>query len=165
MICKDKDSRKGIKPEKKGFSPRNLKYMRKFAEIWPSETIVQRCVAQLSWRHNICLMEKVKEPIRRLVYAMAAKYSLESVNMPIGILPSIEEIEAKLNSKEDVLWGRDGNIRNSPIIIGELKKHLKMSAIQFVSLWKSCHQRKNSVNYSKNQRKNKVWKISTLYKV
>lgn len=59
-------------PELKGFSPRNLKYMRKFAEVWPDEEIVQRCVAQLSWRHNICLMEKIKEPNRRLVYAMAS---------------------------------------------------------------------------------------------
>ena len=59
-------------PEMHGFSPRNLKYMRRFAEIWPDETIVQRCVAQLPWRHNICLMEKVSEPNRRLAYAMGA---------------------------------------------------------------------------------------------
>ena len=59
-------------PEMGGFSPRNLKYMRRFAEEWPDESIVQRSVAQLPWRHNICLMEKVKEPNRRLAYAMAA---------------------------------------------------------------------------------------------
>ena len=59
-------------PEMHGFSPRNLKYMRRFREIWPDEEIVQRTVAQLPWRHNICLMEKVKEPNRRLAYAMAA---------------------------------------------------------------------------------------------
>ena len=38
-------------PEMKGFSPRNLKYMQRFAKLWPDETIVQRCVAQLPWRH------------------------------------------------------------------------------------------------------------------
>ena len=59
-------------PEMQGFSPRNLKYMRRFAGLWPDEQIVQRYVAQLPWRHNICLMEKVKEPNRRLAYAMAA---------------------------------------------------------------------------------------------
>lgn len=59
-------------PEMKGFSPRNLKYMQRFAKLWPDETIVQRSVAQLPWRHIICLMEKVSEPNRRLVYAMAA---------------------------------------------------------------------------------------------
>ena len=59
-------------PEQQGFSPRNLKYMRRFAELWPDEQIMQRTVAQLPWRHNICLMEKVKEPNRRLAYALAA---------------------------------------------------------------------------------------------
>lgn len=59
-------------PEMHGFSPRNLKYMRRFAEAWPDDQIVQRTVAQLPWRHNICLLEKVKEPNRRLAYAMAA---------------------------------------------------------------------------------------------
>jgi hypothetical protein len=43
-----------------------------FCEIWPDEEIVQRTVAQLPWRHNICLMEKVKEPNRRLAYDMAS---------------------------------------------------------------------------------------------
>lgn len=59
-------------PELNGFSPRNLKYMQRFAKLWPNETIVQRSVAQLPWRHNICLMEKVEEPNRRLAYALAA---------------------------------------------------------------------------------------------
>jgi len=53
-------------PEMHGFSPRNLKYMRLFAESWPNPEIMQRSVAQLPWRHNICLLEKVKEPNRRL---------------------------------------------------------------------------------------------------
>ena len=34
-------------PEMKGFSPRNLKYMRAFAEAWPEGEIVQQPVAQL----------------------------------------------------------------------------------------------------------------------
>lgn len=36
-------------PEMKGFSPRNLKYMRAFAAAWPDREIVQRSVAQLSY--------------------------------------------------------------------------------------------------------------------
>jgi hypothetical protein len=36
----------------KGFSPRNLKYMRAFAEAWPEEAIVQQLAAQLPWFHN-----------------------------------------------------------------------------------------------------------------
>jgi len=36
-------------PEMKGFSPRNLKYMRAFADAWPKEVIVQQLVAQIPW--------------------------------------------------------------------------------------------------------------------
>ena len=35
-------------PKVTGFSPRNLKYMRAFAEAWPAEAIVQQAVAQLA---------------------------------------------------------------------------------------------------------------------
>lgn len=56
-------------PEMKGFSPRNLKYMRAFAAAWPDQSIVQRCVAQLSWRHNIALLEKLNTSEQRLWYA------------------------------------------------------------------------------------------------
>jgi predicted nuclease of restriction endonuclease-like (RecB) superfamily len=34
-------------PGMKGCSPRNLKYMRAFAEAWPEEAIVQQLVAQI----------------------------------------------------------------------------------------------------------------------
>src|SRR5665213_5127 len=40
-------------PDMKGFSPRNLKYMRAFAEAWPDEAIVQQLVAQIPWGHNV----------------------------------------------------------------------------------------------------------------
>ena len=33
-------------PDMSGFSPRNIKYMRKFAECWPDFEIVQQVVAQ-----------------------------------------------------------------------------------------------------------------------
>ncbi len=56
-------------PEMGGFSPRNLKYMRKFAEAWTDFSIVQRTVALISWRSNITLLDKLKEPDIRLWYA------------------------------------------------------------------------------------------------
>ena len=39
-------------PDMSGFSPRNIKYMRKFAECWPDFEIVQRVVAQIPWRRD-----------------------------------------------------------------------------------------------------------------
>jgi hypothetical protein len=43
----------------KGFSPRNLKYMRKFAESWPDELFVQQAAAQIPWFHNCILLDKI----------------------------------------------------------------------------------------------------------
>jgi predicted nuclease of restriction endonuclease-like (RecB) superfamily len=47
-------------PDAKGYSVRNLKYMAKFAKTYPGFEIVQRTVAQIPWRHNIALIDKVK---------------------------------------------------------------------------------------------------------
>jgi predicted nuclease of restriction endonuclease-like (RecB) superfamily len=56
-------------PEVKGFSPRNLKYMRAFAQSYPQETIVQEVLAQIPWYHNLALLEKLKSTEQRLWYA------------------------------------------------------------------------------------------------
>jgi predicted nuclease of restriction endonuclease-like (RecB) superfamily len=56
-------------PDMTGLSPRNLKYMRAFAAAWPDARIVQRTVAQLPWRQNIALLERVEDPKTRLWYA------------------------------------------------------------------------------------------------
>ncbi len=58
-------------PEMKGFSPRNLKYMRAFGEAWPDEAIVQQLVAQIPWGHNVRLLDLVKSPEDRIWYAKA----------------------------------------------------------------------------------------------
>ena len=59
-------------PGTKGFSPRNLKYMRSLAETWPEEAIVQAPLAQLPWYHHIALLEKLDASDLRLWYAEAA---------------------------------------------------------------------------------------------
>jgi predicted nuclease of restriction endonuclease-like (RecB) superfamily len=56
-------------PDMKGFSPRNLKYMRAFAAAWPERAIVQEALAQIPWYHQIALLEKCRTPEERLWYA------------------------------------------------------------------------------------------------
>lgn len=56
-------------PEMSGFSPRNIKYMRKFAECWPDFEIVQRVVAQIPWRTNRMLLDKLDNQESRIWYA------------------------------------------------------------------------------------------------
>jgi len=56
-------------PDMKGFSARNLKYMRALAEAWPDEAIVQAPLAQITWYHNITLLDKLDSREERLWYA------------------------------------------------------------------------------------------------
>lgn len=56
-------------PDMRGLSPRNLKYMRAFAEGWPDRQIVQQLVAQLPWGHNVRLLDKVEDSATREWYA------------------------------------------------------------------------------------------------
>jgi predicted nuclease of restriction endonuclease-like (RecB) superfamily len=55
-------------PEMKGFSPRNLNYMRAFAEAYPDEPFVQQAVAQIPWGHNVRILDTLDDPIRREWY-------------------------------------------------------------------------------------------------
>ena len=76
-------------PDMKGFSPRNLKYMRSFAQAWPDAEFVQGVLARLPWYHQLTLLDKLRdEPLRRWYLAKA-------------ILPSIEAIEQALADEAD----------------------------------------------------------------
>ena len=59
-------------PDMRGFSPRNLKYMRAFAEAWPKVEFVQEVLAQLPWYHQIALLDKLKTTDQRIWYATKA---------------------------------------------------------------------------------------------
>ncbi len=55
-------------PEMKGFSPQNLKYMKRFAEEYSFEEIGQQAVDQLPWGHNIILMYELSDKVEREFY-------------------------------------------------------------------------------------------------
>lgn len=59
-------------PDMQGFSPRNLKYMRAFAEAWPDESFVQGVLAQLPWYHQLALLDKLPDSKARSWYAAQA---------------------------------------------------------------------------------------------
>ena len=52
-------------PEMKGFSPQNLKYMKRFAQEYSIEEIGQQAVDQLPWGHNIVLMYETEHSALR----------------------------------------------------------------------------------------------------
>jgi predicted nuclease of restriction endonuclease-like (RecB) superfamily len=55
-------------PQMKGFSPRNLKYMRALAGAYPDHLFVQQVVAQLPWGHNVRILDHVDDPLARAWY-------------------------------------------------------------------------------------------------
>jgi predicted nuclease of restriction endonuclease-like (RecB) superfamily len=59
-------------PGVEGFSPRNLRYMRAFAEAWPEPAILQQLVAKLPWGHNLRVLDRVKDRPTREWYLRAA---------------------------------------------------------------------------------------------
>ena len=59
-------------PEMKGFSARNLMYMRDFAAAWPDAEIVQQTAAQLPWFHIVVLITRLKDSPAREWYARRA---------------------------------------------------------------------------------------------
>jgi predicted nuclease of restriction endonuclease-like (RecB) superfamily len=81
-------------PEMKGFSSRNLKYMRAFAAAWDDAAIVQELLAQLPWYHLVTLLDKLNTPEERLWYARKAIEHGWSRNV------MVIQIETRLRERE-----------------------------------------------------------------
>jgi predicted nuclease of restriction endonuclease-like (RecB) superfamily len=68
-------------PDMKGFSPSNLKYMRRFAEECPARTIGQQPADQLPWFHIVLLITRVTSEKDREWYAVQAIHNGWSRNI------------------------------------------------------------------------------------
>ena len=97
-----KDLREAF-PDMKGFSPRNIKYMRKFAECWVDFEFVQQVVAQIPWRSNITLLDKLDNQDSRVWY----------VHKIIECGWSKTILEMQIQSK--VMERSGGSVNNFPI--------------------------------------------------
>lgn len=105
----------------KGFSVRNLKYMRQWFQFWSfAPAIGQQLIAQIPWGHNSTIGILIcKEKNNTVV-----EYALKDIHKPMGVseytitrnlpeelkssLSSIEEVEAEL---EGVGYGQTDIIR------------------------------------------------------
>ncbi len=93
-------------PEVKGFSVRNLKYMRKFAETYPDSQFMQQLLHKLPWGHNVILIDKVKSPEERLWYANKAMEHGWSRNI------LVYQIESRLYQRQAVA-NKTSNFNNT----------------------------------------------------
>ncbi|MDA3926615.1 MAG: PDDEXK nuclease domain-containing protein [Kiritimatiellae bacterium] len=55
-------------PKMSGYSVRNLKYMRTFVKEWPDRAIVHQLGAQIPWKHNCVLLDRLKDAGTREFY-------------------------------------------------------------------------------------------------
>jgi predicted nuclease of restriction endonuclease-like (RecB) superfamily len=68
--------------------------MRKFADAWQDKEIVQRTVAQIPWRSNITLLDKIKDTKLRLWYAQ------KTIENGFGKDMLVFQIESQLHLRE-----------------------------------------------------------------
>lgn len=105
-------------PEMKGFSSRNLKYMRKFAEEYQDISIVQEALAQLTWYHNITLMDKIRKKDIRLWYAAQTIKNGWSRNV------LVHQIESSLHSRQGKL------ISNFSLVLPQKQSELTKAVLK-----------------------------------
>lgn len=83
-------------PEMKGFSSRNLKYMRYFAEHCPRQAFGQQAAAQLPWFHVVTLLTKLADNGAREWYAQhAIAEGWSRATLEVQIRNSLHERQGK----------------------------------------------------------------------
>ncbi len=124
-------------PNMKGFSQRNLKYMTKFAETFQELQIVQEVLAQISWYHNITLLDKIKEKEQILWYAMQAKVNAWSRNV------LVHQIELQLYQRQVSTEKLTNFNKKLPQIQGKLAEQLIKDPyiFDFLQLGNDFHER------------------------
>jgi predicted nuclease of restriction endonuclease-like (RecB) superfamily len=102
-------------PDMKGFSPRNIKYMRKFADEWRDYEIVQQVAAQIPWRSNMILLDKLSNQESRIWYAKKTlEYGWSSNILDLQIQSRLIERTGKsINNFEVVLPPVDSDMANT----------------------------------------------------
>lgn len=101
-------------PDMKGFSPRNIKYMRKFAEEWTDFQIVQQVAAQIPWRSNLILLDRIENSEDRIWYAnKALEYGWSSNILDLQIQGRLlDRVGRSVNNFEVALPPDDSDMAN-----------------------------------------------------
>ena len=111
-----KDLRKEF-PEMKGLSARNLVYMQTFARAYPDFSITQAALAQITWYHNITLLDKVENYEERLWYVYeTAKNGWSRNVMTVQIQTGLYKRQGKsINNFQNTLPSSQSDLATSII--------------------------------------------------
>ena len=107
-------------PNTTGFSVRNLKYMKKMAEEYPDFKFVQQVVAQIPWRHNTLLIEKIKDKEERKWYigeTLRNGWSRSMLKM---------QIEGKVYERQVVA----SKVNNFPITLPDIQSDIAIQTMK-----------------------------------
>jgi predicted nuclease of restriction endonuclease-like (RecB) superfamily len=122
-------------PEMKGFSPQNLKYMRRFAEEYSLDEIGQQAIDQLPWGHNIILMYQVPDKKERAFYIQKAReYGWSRSLLSMQIESSLYKREGKAVTNFDTKL----SLPHADLVQATLKNPY---LFDFLSLGKDAHER------------------------
>ena len=122
-------------PEMKGFSPQNLKYMKKFAEVYSADAIGQQLLTKLPWGHIVTIVYQIDSDKERAFYvqkAIANGWSRNVLSMQIEMKlykrqgKAITNFQTKLPSPQSDLAQ---SLLKNPYIF------------DFLSLGKEAHER------------------------
>lgn len=104
-------------PNFKGYSSRNLKYMKTFYLEYKNDKLVQQLVAQVPWGHNLLLMQKIKDKNMRLIYIKATienGWSRSVLNFQIETKYH-KRIGSSFNNFSNLLPSSDSDLANNII--------------------------------------------------
>ena len=138
-------------PDMTGWSPRNLKYMRAFADAWARKEIVQAPLAQLPWYHHLALLECLKSRGDRIAYAALAIENGWSRNVMVhqielgvadqhgtAIVVGAALLNALKIVKKDILWGQ--KMISMFYLIGHL-----LNLVKVMKMYLVVNQKKKSI--------------------
>lgn len=107
-------------PDINGFSIRNLKNMKKFAEEYPDFEFVQSITAQITWTHNVLLLNKVKNIEERKWYIKETVQNGWSVNL----------LEMQINSKLFERQAIAKKVTNFPTTLPDMQSDLAIQTMK-----------------------------------
>lgn len=133
-------------PTTTGYSVRNLKYMAKFASLFPDFEFVQAALAQITWYHHISLMDKVKEMQMYLWYAAKTIENAWTRNV------LVHQIETQLYQRQVISEKISNFATRLPYPQSELAQQtLKdLYIFDFVALKENIHERDIEKSMVKN---------------
>lgn len=121
---------KSSMPDLKGYSARNLRYMKKFASVITDVEFLQTVSAKLPWSHNIVLLDKLNDNETRKWYAIKTIENGWSVNVLEQQIATKLYDRQETNSKIQNFEGRLPS-RQSELAIQTMKNPYIFDFVEF----------------------------------